>query len=166
LKRKVLLFLLYVLFRPLFSQTYSFNSNELSNFKLKVTPVTINSSDYLDNVKLIEILKNNEIISKYTTIKLNINNLGEGFQDVFITKEGFIIKQSFRDGHYLVVSNLEFKYLDENFILKKYEESITDVFSDIQDFETVSFVLQKGIPMDYISDDLIYIFHEHLMSVK
>ena len=65
-----------------------------------------------------------------------------------------------------MVSNLEFKYIDNNFILKKYEEYITDVFSEIQDFETASFILEKGIPMDYISDDLIYIFHEYLMSVK
>lgn len=166
MKRKVLLLLLYVSFSPLFSQIYSFNSKELSNYKLKVTPVTINSSEYLNNVKIIEIIKNNEIISEYTTIKLNINNLGEGFQDVFINQEGFIIKQTFRDGHYLVVSNLEFKYIDNNFILKKYEEYITDVFSEIQDFETASFILEKGIPMDYISDDLIYIFHEYLMSVK
>ncbi len=142
---------------------YSFKDKQLQDYQLLVKTQTVDTDKMFDNVKLIQIMKNQNVLAEYKTIQLTDDNLGEGFNSVEILNKGFNILQTFRDGRYLVVSYLKIQYEGEKFLLKEYREQVTDVYSDNQDFETAEISLEKGIPIDCVSDDLIFIFHSSLM---
>ncbi len=147
--------------------TYSFASKELAGFQLKISPVPVDKTQYHDNVKKIQIVKDDVVEAEYTTLHILQNNLGEGFIDIELLSDGFIVRQTFREGRgYLVSSALAIKYEHNKFLLKEYREDVTNVFWERQDFEHATVSLEKGIPFEYVSDDLIYILHSYLMFVE
>ncbi len=60
--------------------TYSFASKELAGFQLKISPVPVDKTQYHDNVKKIQIVKDDVVEAEYTTLHIWQNNLGEGLK--------------------------------------------------------------------------------------
>lgn len=166
--KKIKLFFIIIFFiqLSLFAEDnfyLNFNNEQLSEYKILIKPVSVDSSKIYNNLKLIQVLHKNEIVAEYQTLKIPIENLGEGYNSVEILNDGFKVVQTFRDERYIVISTLVIRYENKKFLLKEYIENVSDVYSDIQDFEIAKISLEKGIPLDFISDDLIYIFHSSMM---
>lgn len=140
-------------------ETYTLNISDNKNY-------IINIYEYSRAQKQIRIFENTNNIQKeignMLTICLSDFDSAEGYQYIIIKNNGFIVQQSFSDGHFYIFSRLYFELYNNSFVLSKYTEIHVDRYSDDKDFTEKEIPLSNTYYFSDINDELIFDLHSHL----